>query len=49
MTVAIVVDSGSDLTPEQLAESGVRQVPLSVTFGEETLLSPDQIKPAEFW
>jgi DegV family protein with EDD domain len=49
VTVAIVVDSGSDLTPEQLAESGVRQVPLSVTFGEETLLSPDQIKPAEFW
>ena len=49
MTVAIVVDSGSDLTPQQLAENGITQVPLSVTFGEETMLSPDEITPAAFW
>lgn len=49
MTVAIVVDSGSDLTPQQLAENDIRQVPLSVTFGGETLLSPDEITPDAFW
>jgi DegV family protein with EDD domain len=49
MTVAIVADSGSDLTPEQLLETGIRQVPLSVTFGEQTYLSPDEMAPAAFW
>jgi DegV family protein with EDD domain len=49
MTVAIVVDSGSDLTPSQLRETGIRQVPLSVSFGEETFLSPDELAPEEFW
>jgi DegV family protein with EDD domain len=49
MTVAIVTDSGSDLTPAQLAESGIRQVPLSVSFDEETFLSPDELAPEEFW
>jgi DegV family protein with EDD domain len=49
VTVAIIVDSGSDLTPAQLAESGIHQVPLSVSFGQETLLSPDGISPEAFW
>jgi DegV family protein with EDD domain len=49
MTVAIVTDSGSDLTPALLAENKIIQVPLSVSFGEEMLLSPDQITPDEFW
>jgi len=49
MTVAIVVDSGSDLTPAQLRETGIRQVPLSVTFGEQTYLSPDEMGPGAFW
>ena len=49
MTVAIITDSGSDLTPAQLADNDIRQVPLSVTFGEETLLSPDEISPEAFW
>jgi DegV family protein with EDD domain len=49
MTVAIVTDSGSDLTPAQLAEAGIRQVSLTVSFGEESFLSPDQIAPEEFW
>jgi DegV family protein with EDD domain len=49
MTVAIVADSGSDLTPSQLLESGVRQVPLSVSFGEQTYLSPDEMTPEAFW
>jgi DegV family protein with EDD domain len=49
MTVAIVTDSGSDLTPAQLAEAGIRQVSLTASFGEESFLSPDQITPEEFW
>ena len=49
MTVAVVVDSGSDLTPSQLRETGIRQVPLSVSFGEETFLSPDEMSPEAFW
>ena len=49
MTVAIVADSGSDLTPSQLAEFGIRQVPLSVSFGEQTFVSPDEMTPEAFW
>jgi DegV family protein with EDD domain len=49
MPVAIVTDSGSDLTPQLLAQTGIRQVPLSVTFGAESFLSPDEITPEEFW
>ena len=49
MSVAIVTDSGSDLTPLKLAERGIRQVPLSVSFGPESFLSPDQMSPEEFW
>jgi DegV family protein with EDD domain len=49
MTVAIVTDSGSDLTPQQLAESKVRQVPLTVSFADESFLCPDELPPEEFW
>jgi DegV family protein with EDD domain len=49
MSVAIVTDSGSDITPQLLAETGIRQVPLSVTFGSEGFLSPDEMTPEEFW
>lgn len=49
MTVAIVTNSGSDLTPAQLREYGIRQVPLSVTIGSRSYLSPDELAPEEFW
>jgi len=49
MTVAIVTDSGSDLTPEQLSSHSITQVPLTVSFGDESFLSPDEIAPEEFW
>jgi DegV family protein with EDD domain len=49
MTVAIVTDSGSDLTPAQLEEYEIRQVPLTVSFGEASFLSPDDLSPEEFW
>jgi DegV family protein with EDD domain len=49
MTVAVVTDSGSDLTPAQLEEYKIRQVPLTVSFGEASYLSPDDLSPEEFW
>ena len=49
MTVAIVADSGSDLTPAQLRDAGIRQVQLSVTFGSQTYLSPGDMSPDAFW
>jgi DegV family protein with EDD domain len=49
MTVAIVTDSGSDLTPAQIQETGIRQVPLSVSFGEQSFLSPAELTPEAFW
>jgi DegV family protein with EDD domain len=49
MTVAIVTDSGSDLTPAQLLQTAIRQVPLSVSFGDQMLLSPDEMGPELFW
>jgi DegV family protein with EDD domain len=49
MTVSIVTDSGSDLTPERLLENEIRQVPLSVTIGSRSYLSPDELTPEEFW
>jgi fatty acid-binding protein DegV len=36
MTVAIVTDSGSDLTQTQLRGGNIRQVPLTVSFGERS-------------
>jgi hypothetical protein len=49
MTVAIVTDSGSELTADQMAENRIVQVPLTVSFGGEDFLSPDEIPPEEFW
>jgi DegV family protein with EDD domain len=49
MTVAIVTDSGSDLTPTQLREGKIRQVPLTVAFGDRSYLSPEELSPEDFW
>jgi DegV family protein with EDD domain len=49
MTVAIVTDSGSDQTPEELSERNIHQVPLTVSFGSESFLSPDELSPDRFW
>ncbi len=49
MSVAIVTDSCSDLSPEQLREYDIVSVPLTVFFGNEGLLSPDEMPPEEFW
>lgn len=49
MSVAIVTDSGSDLTPAQLRDNDIQQVPLSVSIGSRSYLSPDELTPEEFW
>ena len=49
MTVAIVTDSCSDMTPEQLREYDIVQVPLTVFFDNDGALSPDEMSPEEFW
>ena len=49
MTVAIVTDSGSDLTPTRLRENNIRQVALSVSIGDRSYLSPDELTAEEFW
>ncbi len=49
MSVAIVTDSCSDLSPEQLREYDIVSVPLTVFFGNEGLLSPDELPPEAFW
>jgi DegV family protein with EDD domain len=49
MTVAIVTDSGSDLSSSQLKDNGIRQVALSVSIGDGQWLVPDELTPAEFW
>jgi len=47
--VAVVTDSTCDL-PRELVESlGLRVVPLSVTFGDETLIAGVQLSPTDFY
>lgn len=47
--VAIVTDSSADLPAEQLAALGVRQVPLIVSFGEESFRSGVDLSHEEFY
>jgi DegV family protein with EDD domain len=49
MTVAIVTDSGSDLDPVRLRDNRIVQVPLSVSIGGRSYLSPDELAPEAFW
>jgi DegV family protein with EDD domain len=49
MTVAIVTDSCSDLSEELLSQHDIVQVPLTVFFGNEGALSPDELSADEFW
>lgn len=47
--VAVVTDSTCDLPPELVESLGLRVVPLSVTFGEETLIAGVQLSPTDFY
>jgi DegV family protein with EDD domain len=47
--VAFVTDSASDLDPAQAAADGIRIVPLSVTFGEESFRAGVDLTTEQFW
>jgi DegV family protein with EDD domain len=46
--IAVVTDTGADLTPELCAQYGITTVPLVVRFGEEVYLD-GQLSVDEFW
>ena len=47
--VAIVTDSSADLTPDQLARWGIRQVPIIVSFGDEGFAAGVELTNADFY
>jgi len=47
--VAVVVDSVSDLSPEQAAAAGITVVPLTVTFGEKEYRAGVDMSAEQFW
>jgi DegV family protein with EDD domain len=49
VTIHIVTDSTSDLTPEQAGALGVRVVPLTVIFGEEQFLDGVELRADDFY
>jgi DegV family protein with EDD domain len=49
MTVRIVTDSASDLSPETCAELGIAVVPLTIRFGEEEFIDREELTTDEFW
>jgi DegV family protein with EDD domain len=46
--VRVVADSGCDISPVLAAEYGITIVPLTINFGQETVLDT-QLTPDEFW
>ena len=49
MTVRIVTDSASDLTPEEAETLAVDVVPLSIRFGEEVFLDREELDVEQFY
>jgi DegV family protein with EDD domain len=47
--IAIVTDTSSDLTPQQAEAVGVRLVPLTVSFGDETFEAVTELTNEEFY
>ncbi len=47
--IAIVTDTSSDLLPERAAEFGVRLVPLTVSFGDETFEAVTELSNEQFY
>jgi DegV family protein with EDD domain len=47
--VAFVTDSASDLDPDVAKAAGIRIVPLSVTFGNESFRAGVDLSTADFW
>lgn len=49
MTVRVVTDSASDLTPALAASNGVTVVPLTIRFGAEEFVDQRDLSTGEFW
>ncbi len=49
MSVRVVTDSGCDLPPSTCEELGIEVVPLTIRFGDETLVDRKDLTPREFW
>lgn len=49
MTIRVVTDSACDLPQELADELGIEIVPLSIRFGEESLVDRRDLSPTEFW
>jgi len=47
--VAIFTDSASDLDPAEAAASGIRIIPLAVSFGSETFKAGTELSGPAFW
>lgn len=47
--IAIVTDTSGDLLPEQAAAAGIRLVPLSVSFGDETFQAVTELSNEDFY
>jgi DegV family protein with EDD domain len=47
--VAVVTDTSSDLLPEEARAAGVRLVPLTVTFGDETFEALTELSNEDFY
>jgi DegV family protein with EDD domain len=47
--IAIVTDTSSDLTPQQAEAAGVRLVPLTVSFGDESFTAGIELSNEEFY
>jgi DegV family protein with EDD domain len=48
-SIAIVTDTSSDLLPEQAAAAGIRLVPLTVSFGDETFEAGTELSNEDFY
>jgi DegV family protein with EDD domain len=48
-SIAIVTDTSSDLQPEQAVAAGVRLVPLTVSFGDETFEAGTELRNEDFY
>ena len=48
-SVAIVTDTSSDLLPDDAEKAGIRLVPLSVSFGDQTFQAVTELSNEEFY
>lgn len=44
--IAILVDSGSDISPELIAEMGIHVLPLKILYGDKVYSDGENIEPA---